>query len=175
MEKPKRRTTRPGLGDSGLHQKVTVPPPSDTHESRDTTAEDPPEKTLERKIRRNVSSPPEGDVIASRSSAPPSHDKDASGRRPRLSRAPVRVDDVGDAAVLLGARHGRAVAVAAPRVLRTRRELENAPINHRDAFVLSLIDGKTSVQGLVDLAAMPDGEVVTTLARLAALGIISMP
>lgn len=60
-------------------------------------------------------------------------------------------------------------------MLKTRGELASAPIDHRDAFVLSLIDGRTSTQGLVDLAAMPDGEVVAILDRLAKLGIVSLP
>ena len=98
-----------------------------------------------------------------------------STRRPRTSRPPVRVDDVGDVAVAIAGRHFRAVPVAAPRLLKTRAELSAAPIDHRDAFVLSLLDGKTSAQGVVDLAAMPDGEVMGILERLATLGIVHLP
>ena len=98
-----------------------------------------------------------------------------STRRPRTSRPPPRVDDVGDVAVAIAGKHSRAVAVAAPRLLKTRAELVAAPIDHRDAFVLSLLDGKTSVQGVVDLAAMPDGEVLGILERLAKLGIVHLP
>jgi hypothetical protein len=153
MEKPKRRTlTRPGLGDSGLRPKhavpavpATIPPTSGVRETEDT------EEVRAEKI---------------------------SGRRPRTSRPPVRVDDVGAAAVALAskqARLGRNSIAASPKLLKTRRELERAPINHRDAFVLSLIDGKTSLQGVIDLAAMPDGEVLAILQRLAGLGIVSLP
>lgn len=98
-----------------------------------------------------------------------------STRRPRTSRPPLRVDDVGDVAVAIAGKHSRVVAVAAPRLLKTRAELVAAPIDHRDAFVLSLLDGKTSVQGVVDLAAMPDGEVLGILERLAKLGIVQLP
>jgi len=149
MEKRKRRTlTSPGLGDSGLRARQTVPtvPPTSGVRERDASLD--------------------------------SSSETRSSRPPRTSRAPVRVDDVGEAAVALATKHGRmsrAVVGAAPALLRTRRQLEDAPINHRDAFVLSLIDGKTSVQGVVDLAAMPDGEVLTILERLAALGIVSLP
>ena len=97
-----------------------------------------------------------------------------SGRRPRTSRPPVRVDEVGDVAVAI-ARKQSLAPVAAPQLLKTRRELASAPIDHRDAFVLSLVDGKTSVQGVVDLAAMPDGEAVSILHRLATLGIVRLP
>src|SRR4051794_3340215 len=111
MERPKRRTlTRPGLGDSGLHPKHTVPsvpPASGVREPEEVRAE---------KI---------------------------SGRRARSSRPPVRVDDVGVAAVALASKLGRGGSIApSPKLLKPRRELESAPINHRDAFVLSLIDGK---------------------------------
>lgn len=149
MEKRKRRTlTSPGLGDSGLRARQTLPtvPPISGVRERETS-----------------------DVSAT---------ERRSTRPPRSSRAPVRVDDVGDAAVAIAAKHGRisrAVVIGAPKVLRTRQQLEEAPINHRDAFVLSLIDGKTSVQGVVDLAAMPEGEVLAILDRLAALGIVSLP
>ncbi|MDB4944270.1 MAG: hypothetical protein JWP97_3804 [Labilithrix sp.] len=106
------------------------------------------------------------------STSPPA--SGVTSRRPR-SRNPVCVDEVGDVAVRLGAKHGRAIAAHAPRMLRERRELESAPIDHRDAFVLSLVDGATSVQGIIDLAAMPGGEVIAILTRLAELGIVSLP
>lgn len=105
-------------------------------------------------------------------------DRERSSSRPsRTSRVPVRVDEVGDVAVAIAAKHGRsgrAVAAAAPK-LRPRRELEDLPIGHRDAFVLSLIDGKTSVEVIVDLAAMPACEVLAILDRMAALGVVSLP
>jgi hypothetical protein len=152
VEKPKRRTlTNPGLG-SGMHPKhpgATMPPVSGTRD-RDEPESTPP-----------VEAGTRADKI--------------STRRPRTSRPPVRVDEVGDVAVAIAGKHSRAVPVAAPRLLKTRAELAAAPIDHRDAFVLSLLDGKTSVQGVVDLAAMPDGEVIGILERLAKLGIVSLP
>ncbi len=101
----------------------------------------------------------------------------ASGVRARTSRPPLRVDDVGDVAVLLGARHSRdkRALVPAPKLLKSRRELASAPIDHRDAFVLSLIDGRTSLQGIVDMAGMPDAEVHGILQRMADLGIVQLP
>jgi len=101
----------------------------------------------------------------------------SSGVRTRTSRPPLRVDDVGDAAVALGAKHGREkrASAPAPKLLKSRRELEAAPIDHRDAFVLSLIDGRTSVQGIVDMAGMADLEVHGILERLATLGILQLP
>lgn len=155
MEKAKRRTpTSPGLGVSGLRPKQetpSVPPPtSGLHDQQSSDARDVRDERAE----------------------------EISTRRPRTSRPPVRVDDVGDVAVAIAVKLGResrSVPPPAPKLLKTRAELSSAPINHRDAFVLSLIDGRTSTQGVIDLAAMPDGEVLTILARLAELGIVSLP
>lgn len=103
-------------------------------------------------------------------SAPRTAEK-VSGRRERTSRAPIRVDEVGDVAVAIAATRQS----SPPKVLKTRAELTNAPIDHRDAFVLSLIDGKMNVQAIVDVAAMPANEIIEILERLARLGIVSLP
>lgn len=142
------------MGDSGLRPKYelpSVPPTSDVGEM------DP------------AAAPFSGEIPLERA-------EKISTRRPR--RPPLRVDDVGDAAVAIASKLGRetrSLVPVAPKLLKTRGELSSAPINHQDAFVLSLIDGKTSTQGIVDLAAMPDGQVVDILERLARLGIVSLP
>jgi hypothetical protein len=61
-----------------------------------------------------------------------------------------------------------------PRVVGTSAELAGAPLDHREGFVVSLVDGKTTVQALIDLAAMPDGELIAVLQRLRHLGLISL-
>jgi hypothetical protein len=94
-----------------------------------------------------------------------------SSRQARASRPPVRVDDVGDRAVAIAS---KVVRSSAPRLLKTRGELTHAPIDPRDAFVLSLLDGRTNVAAIVDTSGMPADEVVATLERLARLGIVSM-
>lgn len=91
--------------------------------------------------------------------------------RARSSRPPVRVDDVGDRAVLIAA---KVVRSTAPKALKTRGELTDAPIDSRDAYVLSLVDGKLSVPAIVDIAGMPEREIVAILERLARLGIVSL-
>jgi hypothetical protein len=92
-------------------------------------------------------------------------------RRARTSRPPLRVDDVGDAAVAIAARAHHA---SAPKLLKARHELTAAPIDHRDAFVLSLIDGTMNVSAIVDISGMPTAEIVAILERLARLGIVSL-
>jgi hypothetical protein len=153
VEKPKRRTlTSPGLGDSGLHARQVVPtvPPS----PRDAGVRDP-----------------SGDRSAEGESIPPASAEKISGRRPRTSRPPVRVDDVGDVAVAIAS---RASLTFAPRLLKSRNELTHAPIDPRDAFVLSLIDGKSNVAAIVDISGMASVEIAGILQRLAGLGIVAL-
>lgn len=162
MVRPKRRTpTSSGLGDSALrpHPKApSAPPTSGVRDSRDeVAADDAP--------RIDRAPPVSGEVSLDRA-------EKVSTRRPRSSRPPVRVDDVGDAAVAIASRVGR--SPPAPRLLKSRRELADAPIDPRDAFVISLIDGKTPTQALVDVSGLPEPDVLGILERLARLGIVSL-
>ncbi len=61
-----------------------------------------------------------------------------------------------------------------PHVLRRREELASLPLDGRDGFLLSLIDDATSVQTLIDVAAIAPSEVVAILQRLVALGVIDL-
>jgi hypothetical protein len=61
-----------------------------------------------------------------------------------------------------------------PRTVRTKAEIAAAPIDHRAGFLLAHVDGVTSVQGLVDIAAMPENEVHAILERLLRLGIVAL-
>jgi hypothetical protein len=94
-----------------------------------------------------------------------------SSRRPR-TRPPVRVDDVGDVAVAIAS---RAMLSVAPKVLATRAEVSAAPIDSRDAFVLSLIDGKMTVPQIVDVSGMPHKQLAAIVERLVQLGIVAFP
>jgi hypothetical protein len=94
-----------------------------------------------------------------------------STRRKRSHRPAVVVDDVGDAAVKLA----RTLCDGAPKPLGSRDMIARAPIDTRAAFVLSLVDGRNAVEALVDMSGMPDEEVRAILARLARLGLISLP
>ena len=61
-----------------------------------------------------------------------------------------------------------------PRVVRSRDELDDAPIEHRDCYILALLDGETSVKGLVDIAGMEPDDVLRILQRLRRLSLIRM-
>jgi hypothetical protein len=88
----------------------------------------------------------------------------------RKARPALRVDDVGATAVRMAARMAQD---ATPKVLVDRRALASAPIDHREAFLVSLVDGALTVGGLVDVSGMPEGEVHEALRRLARLGILA--
>jgi hypothetical protein len=105
-------------------------------------------------------------------SAPPASAEKVSTRRRRTSRPPVRVDDVGDVAVAIAS---KAMPSFAPKLLKDRAELTSAPIDHRDAFVMSLIDGKLSSDAIVDISGMPRDHVMEILKRLVQLGIVALP
>lgn len=61
-----------------------------------------------------------------------------------------------------------------PRTVRSRAEVAQAPLDHREGFILSFIDGHTTVQAIIDVAGIPDGEVIVVLQRLRRLGIITL-
>jgi hypothetical protein len=96
-----------------------------------------------------------------------------SGSATRSGRPAIRQDDVGSAVRRAPLAH-LASARAVPRVIRSKAEIAAAPIDHRAGFLLAHIDGVTSVQGLVDIAGMAEGEVHEILERLCRLGIVAL-
>lgn len=174
MTRPKTRT-RPGLGESEGVPRI------DTGQVRRARPESSPADPALRATGRNVRAslrreedPEPASVRSDRPSArTPSWEPEATTgtRRRRPSRPAVRVDDVGPAAVKLA----RSRRSAAPRLIAPRAKVAKAPIDSRAAFVLSLVDGRNTVDALVDMAAMPEEEVREILARLARLGLISLP
>ena len=61
-----------------------------------------------------------------------------------------------------------------PRLAKGKRDVADAPIDHRDAFLLTRIDGRLNVEDLADLTGMPLAEVLQILARLALLRLITL-
>lgn len=101
--------------------------------------------------------------------APPPRSAESS-RRPRAS---IREDHVGDSVPTSDAAH-QLLRRTVPRVLRSPRELAAAPLDHREGFLLAHIDGKTSVQALIDISGMPDEDLLKLLQRLRRLAIITL-
>ncbi len=96
-----------------------------------------------------------------------------SVRPAKSARASIRTDDVG-AAVKSGADALRVSGRQVPKIVRTKDEIAEAPIDHRAGFLLAHIDGVTTVQGLVDIAGMPENELHEILDRLRRLGIVTI-
>ena len=156
MEKPKRRRiTSPGLGESGLRVRYVMPDAPADSGMHDRACTREPERAID----------------AERESAPPASAEKVSTRRAR-TRQPVRVDDFGDAAVAIAS---RAVPSFAPKLLKSDAEMSAAPLDHRDAFVLSLIDGQMTVEQIVDASGMARPAVAAILDRLVQLGIVALP
>lgn len=84
----------------------------------------------------------------------------------------MTVDEVGVAAVKLARTSRRETA---PKLLASRALIAKAPIDTRAAFVLSLVDGRNTVDAIVDMSGMVEGEVKAILARLSRLGLIALP
>jgi hypothetical protein len=161
---PKRKMTSPGLGATGKHEKVTI---------REEDA--PPES------RQNISCPEPlvPDALASRetirtshetslSSKPPASGARKQGNTPRPS--PVRVDEVGGAAMKIASR-GR--PSSAPRLARAKLDASKAPLDSQSAYLLSLIDGNTTLEGLADITGIPLERVTQILERLERLGFVA--
>jgi hypothetical protein len=54
-------------------------------------------------------------------------------------------------------------------------ELRAATLDGRSGFLVSLIDGVTSVESLLDLSGMPGEETLTRLEDLRLHGIVDLP
>jgi hypothetical protein len=61
-----------------------------------------------------------------------------------------------------------------PCVIRTLAELRSFPLESRDAFVLSLVDGNTTVETILDLAGLPEDETFDILGKLVDLGALGV-
>ena len=61
-----------------------------------------------------------------------------------------------------------------PRLVLAQDDVMRLALDHREGFLLSLIDGRTTVETLLELAAMPRKEVLRLLARWLAMGVIKL-
>jgi HD-GYP domain-containing protein (c-di-GMP phosphodiesterase class II) len=61
-----------------------------------------------------------------------------------------------------------------PVLLVTPSELAKLPLDHRAGFVLSMLDGQTTIEGLVDASGMPTEEVLAIVEHLLAMSVIKL-
>jgi len=59
-----------------------------------------------------------------------------------------------------------------PWLIVTHDELRRLPLDSRAGFVVSLIDGRCTVEMILDVAGMPEDDVIALLGKLAELGAI---
>ncbi len=63
---------------------------------------------------------------------------------------------------------------AVPWLIVTYDELRSMALRPEDAFVLSLIDGRLTVEMIFDISGMPDDDTAAILAKLLTLGAIEL-
>jgi hypothetical protein len=61
-----------------------------------------------------------------------------------------------------------------PWLVVTYDELRELPLDHRAGYIVSLIDGRSTVEMIVDIAALPEGEARVILGELRRLGAIEV-
>ena len=55
------------------------------------------------------------------------------------------------------------------------REVSLLPLDHREGFLLSLVDGVTSIETILDVCAMPADEALEILNSLVDRGVLVIP
>jgi hypothetical protein len=63
---------------------------------------------------------------------------------------------------------------AVPWLVATYEELQKLTLGAHGGFVVSLIDGRASIEMIVGLSAMPEAETLAILARLLRVGAIEL-
>jgi hypothetical protein len=142
-----KRATNRGMGAVGKRTSVAPGPVSC-----------PAPKTRSGSVPRHKTQPP---PPMAKSDPPPK----ASVRRPR--RQSIKEDAVGDLAVSM------AIEMTMPRPTFDARR-PTASLTPREAWILSLVDGRTTVEDLSDVTAIARGDVVTILEKLVDLGYVAI-
>ena len=60
-----------------------------------------------------------------------------------------------------------------PRIAISLEAYCGAPLGHREGFVLSLLDGCSTVERLIDVAGLAEAETLAALCELCARGVIA--
>jgi hypothetical protein len=165
---PKRKMTSPGLGETGKREKVTIREEDAPPASRQniTCPEPLVPDALAAKATIRTSYESEKSASSKPPASGPSSKKPSGSPRP----SPVRVDQVGGTAMKIASR-GRPSSV--PRLAKAKLDASKAPLDSQSAYVLSLIDGTTTVDGLADITGIPESAVTQILERLERLGFVA--
>jgi hypothetical protein len=61
-----------------------------------------------------------------------------------------------------------------PCVIRRPEELAALPIDHRQGFLLAHVDGRASIEQILDVCAMPKEDAIFLLRQLVAMGVVAL-
>jgi hypothetical protein len=67
-----------------------------------------------------------------------------------------------------------AYLAAHPKVLLSPEELNASELDHREYFLISLLDGATSVEQVLDICGLPSEEALALLDALVRSGIVGI-
>ncbi len=98
-----------------------------------------------------------------------SQDDDDGWPEERTRPMPRVLDEVGAATAALASGNDGHVR---PRCIASPADVRSANIGPREAFVLSLLDGQLTLRSVLEVAGMREDLVVSSLDRLAGLGIV---
>jgi hypothetical protein len=88
---------------------------------------------------------------------------------------PTKPEGLGPAAGDDDSRETRPPSLdAVPWLMLSYAQVMSLGLDHREGFLLSLIDGRTNVETLFELASMPKRDVLRILARWLAMGVITL-
>lgn len=158
----------PESPDEDPHGKDTIVPPYDVEQYARMASDIPPVP-----VTRSIS------VIGPRprtsSGVTPSVPSTASGwptsENPSIPPPPtVRRPDLAPKGIL---DDGSSLTRVPIRAVAGER-LENSMLDHREGFVLSLVDGQLDVEAIVDICGMPRAEVLEILESLRLSGVIQL-
>jgi hypothetical protein len=62
-----------------------------------------------------------------------------------------------------------------PRLAVSARELALLPLDHVEGFLVSRVDGKSTIETILDVCAMPADEALGILESLAERGVLAIP
>jgi hypothetical protein len=144
--------------------------PASEPRGADAFREDVPETTTRQNICCPKPSEPPRTEEQRAATGPSSEPPPASRRTVRHSAsrpAPLRIDEVGGAAMAIDARTRRAPRLAKPAI-----DASKAPLDPQSAFLLTLVDGQVGVEMLADIAGLTVESATAMLERLERLGLV---
>ncbi len=143
------------------HEKDTVVPPYDVESYARMATEFPPVP-----VTRSVS------VMVNRATL--MNEPRASETMPRSISIPppptVRRPDLGTKGIL----DDPAAMARVPFRVVSGERLQNSMLDHREGFILSLIDGQLDIEAIVDVSGMSDSEVLEILESFRLSGVIQL-